>query len=224
MNRLFIAACLMAILVAASPAAASLMTFNFTFTGAAYGDNNAVATGDITFDSVLLTIPGRYVYDPSSLYTNYGTHIPGLVTALNLTVTGSTDGDGTFSLSNYAAVVFDTSTLLAMDLTKQLVGQATTSPTGKKWGYSEIIPESDPPTSYTGDFQLFASSVIPLPFVVAPSGIAPFQLGSNGAQGNDGMQLTSFVAVAVPEPTTYVLLALGLGIVGFARKRMNQQG
>ena len=57
MKRL-LSACLLTILLAAALAAASLLTYNFTFAG-----NGASNTGSITFDMALLTNPGRNVFD-----------------------------------------------------------------------------------------------------------------------------------------------------------------
>jgi hypothetical protein len=44
--------------------------------------------------------------------------------------------------------------------------------------------------------------------------------GSVGEANINGMQLD---ATAVPEPSTYILLGIALGVVGYARKRMNKQ-
>jgi len=46
-------------LLSATPAVAGPISFNFTFSGAAYGGNSSVATGIITFDGSLLANPGR---------------------------------------------------------------------------------------------------------------------------------------------------------------------
>ena len=127
---------LSALLAVTTPVAASLSTYHFTFSGSAYDGlpNAAVATGSITFDLDLLTNPGRNLYDPTdSLQGDYGTPTPDLVTALTVRVTGSTNGNGTFTLNDFDAVLFDTS-LLPLDLTRELVGQATASLNGKTWG------------------------------------------------------------------------------------------
>ena len=192
------------------PATASLLSFDFIFSGAAYDDpNNAVAIGVITFEESYLLNPGRNVFD---LTTPDGL---AAVLSLNVTVTGASGGfgDGYFTRADFTQVIFDTS-LVGMDLTRELVGQSTSSLSGCKWGGIEMIPGSDPPQSYTGDFEIFAAGGSS-----APSGVWPFQLGTDNGI-NDGMQLTSFApANAVPEPSTWLLTVIGLGGFGLVRKR-----
>ena len=204
--------CLIALLAAVNPVWAGDMTFVFSFSGAAYDPvNTAVATGTIIFDSTKLVNPGRNLWDPNNLYPGYGTATAGLVTGLSVTVTGSTGGlgDGNFNLADFDAVLFDTSTI-ALDLAKQLIGQATSSPNGKTWGQDDPVnPLPSPAAFYTGDFQLFAKAGS-----AAPYGIYPFQVGTNGGN-NDGMQLVSFV---VPEPSSFALFGLGLGLLAYAKK------
>jgi hypothetical protein len=205
--------CLITLLAAAQPAWASNISFNFSFSGAAYGGNTALANGTITFDDTKLANPGRNLWDPNNLYSSYGTATAGLVTGLSVTVTGLTGGlgDGTFNLTDFDAVLFDTSTI-ALDLAKQLMGQATSSPNGKTWGQDDPITLSNPPAFYTGDFQLFAKTGS-----AAPYGIYPFQVGTNGGN-DDGMQLVSFAPASLPEPSTFLLVGLGLGVLAFAKK------
>ena len=216
MKRIFIAG-LMALLFAAAPAAASVKSFTFTFAG-----NDATATGIIDFEMSLLGNPGRNVFDTSAEkiystiggpYAYYGENISGLVTALSVTVSGASDGNGTFHLGDFDGVLFDTSTLLGgMDLTRELTTQTTV---GGLWGTNINIDNSSPPQSSTGDFQLFSMTLGNL----APNGGNPYELTTSGGEL---MTLTSFAAV--PEPSTYLLLCLGLGVVGFARKMMRRQG
>ena len=209
-------------LLAIAPAVADPLVFAFRFSGADYldGVNPAVASGTITFDSTLLGNPNRNVWDVStgSIYSgtgNYGTNIPGLVTALSVTVTGATNSadNGTFTLADYDAVLFDT-TSRALNLGQQLLGQATASPNGKTWGEDDAIPGSTPSAAYTGGFQLFAVTNSH-----APSQIDPFQLGTGG--GNvDGMQLVFFAPFSdIPEPASFALVGLGLGLMGWWNKQ-----
>ena len=214
-------ALLISLLSLAAPALAGPISFAFTFSGADYtpGPNSALAKGTITFDSSKLGNPNRNVWDVSSgfVYSSgtapYGTNIPGLVTALNVTVTGSSGGvgDGTFTLADYEAMVFDTSST-ALNLGKELIGQPTSSPTNKTWGEDDTIPSSNPAAFYTGDFQIFSLSAS-----FAPSGAYPFQLAT---YGGDYMQLVSFAPVKndIPEPSTLLLVGLGLGVLAFAKK------
>ncbi len=152
--------CVMTITFATAPAVADVVTYNFTFAG-----GGATTTGSITFDLALLTNPGRNLFDISAGgdYSAYGTNIPGLVTALSLTVSGATNGtgDGTYTLSDFDGVLFDTSTVgLNLAPGQQLVGQSVVTGTGSgTWGTSDastIIIKSDPVQSWTGDFQLFS--------------------------------------------------------------------
>ena len=204
---------LLLLLATALPAAASLIAIDFTFLGFAFtgGTNSAEINGTIHFDSLLLSNPGLNVFD---LTTPAGV---AAVPYLTLTVSNSADGNGTFNLGDFSSVIFDTS-ILGLNIAEgsQLVGQATSSPTSNTWGTPDIIiPESSPPRSYAGDFQLVFAATSP----TAPTGISPFQLGTNGGN-TDGVQLTSMYVT--PEPTTYLLLCLSLGAVGLARKKLSK--
>lgn len=226
MKKFFIIA-LITIIFTASQAAASIMSYNFTFSG-----GGATASGTISFDMALLGSNGRYLYDPSNItYTGYGgTNIKDLVTALTVKVTGSSDpnGNNTFSLSNFDGVLFDTS-LAGVNLNQSLFGQVLADVGGPgvdgSWGDGSagtiVSTAPAPPQSYNGDFQLFSS-----PTSFAPSGTNPFEIT---ALGGESMQLTSFApasAVATPEPGTVMLL--GSGVLTFAasrfRRRKNSSG
>jgi len=209
-------------LLAAAPAAASPSTYNFSFSGSAYGaaPNGALAMGSITFEQSLLANPGRSVYDPgNSLQGAYGTPTLNLVTALSVLVTGSTNGNGTWGLSDFDAVVFDSS-LRPLDLTRELVGQATASLIGKTGGQDDPNPFASFVQSYTGDFQLFAKAGS-----AAPTGIYPFQLGTNGGN-DDPLQLISFApaegVAEVSAPGSWALMILGLGLAGAARTQLSR--
>jgi len=195
------------LIAAIIPATASVRTFDFTFLGAAYSEdpNGAVAVGVITFEDTYLLNPGRNDFDLTTL--------EGLaaVQSLNVTVTGAAGGlgDGDFTRADFTHVIFDTS-LIGLDLFSKLVGQDTSSLSGNKWGEIEIIPGSNPPQSYTGDFEIIAAAGSS-----APSGFWPFQIGAANANG-DGMRLTSFAIV--PEPAAWLLAAISLGVFGLVRK------
>jgi hypothetical protein len=213
MKRIILA--LLLLITTTIPAAASIITMDFTFLGSAYSDpsNTTVISGTIWFDSLSLTNPGYHDFDlttPSGL-----TAVP----FLTVTVSNATDGvaNGVFTRNDFSNVIFDTSNI-ALNLSQwtQLVGQTTSSTTGGTWGTPELTADAlAPVTSATGDFQLIARATSP----TAPTGISAFQLGTNGGS-NQGVQLTSMFIT--PEPTTYLLLCLSLGVVGIARKKLSK--
>lgn len=130
-------------------------TFNFRF-GLAGGPT---ALGSFTTsDSATGSLAG--VFSISGL-TN--------VSALNVTVSGASAGNGSFTLADFNSMVF-TSTA-ALDFSQNLVGQA---------GFS---------TPNTSDFNLFGSSL------GAPNGTTFFTLNANG--GGDQMLLSCFALSSV---------------------------
>ena len=220
MKRILIAG-LLAILFTAAPAAASLMTFDFTFSG-----TDTTAVGSITLDMAVLAAPGRYRYDPSDQYSNYNASNALVVAALTVTVSGSAEplANTTYQLADFDAVLFD-SGVLGVDFTRQLVGQTTyVDGSSTSWGWGTW--DKNGPTnvsgapvdqSYTGDFQLF-SVYNSNPW--SPTGIDPYGLTTGGGEP---MLLTSFGPAAVPEPSTYVLLTISLGVVGYARRKSKME-
>jgi hypothetical protein len=191
----------------------AIQTFDVEWSGAALG-NSARASGLITFNLAVLPNPGGCI----------GACLPihPYITALSITVSGASVGNGTFGLSDFSKLSWSTggSTL---DLTQQLVGQPTTiSP----WG----TPCAAADQANCADFNLFSTFAItgtgnPLaPSQAAtPSGIAPFLFDTGGgAPPGDRMFLTSFAPVPVPIAGVG-LPGLGLAIGGFvffARRRV----
>ena len=209
MKRIFIAG-LLALLCAAAPAAASVKSFTFSFAG-----NNATATGIINFEMSKLTNPGPNLFDTSvgGIYSPYGTNIPGLVTALSVTVLGASAGNGTFTLLDFDGVFFNT-TRLGVNLNQPLMTQSLVNigPEGQTWLWGSAghtIPDSDPAASYVGDFQLFSPNTSD-----APTGGNPLEITT---LGGEAMALTSFTPV--PEPSTWLLLSMGIGGAAFLRRR-----
>lgn len=222
-NRFFAfsACCLFAAAAQASP-----ITFNFTYSGAnitppppalaspkypnapkAASGNSAVITGSVTFESTLLPNPG--VLD---------VNLPNpAVLALNVTVTGASAGNGTYGLSDFAGIVFNTGGG-TLDFNQPLIGQPTSTST---WG---ALPSS----GEAGDFNLFGLGSPNS----APIGEDYFTLCTNGGSG-DCTQLVSAInaaaASATPTPalSTWTLAALaGLlalaGFIGLRRHRTTQ--
>ena len=141
------------------------------------------------------------------------TNIPGLVTALSLTGATNSADNGTFTLGDYDAALFDTSSR-ALNLGQQLMGQATFSPNGKTWGENDTSDGATPPAAYTGGFQLFAATGSQ-----TPSQIDPFQMGTGGGNG-DELQLVFFAPFSdIPESASFALVGLGLGLMGWRNKQ-----
>ncbi len=227
MKRILIAG-LMAILLAAVPATASVKYFNFTFAPLGVAGGSATAHGIIGLEMTALTIPGRYLYDPLSLYSNYGgTNSPALVSSLTVTVSGSDGGNGAFTLNKgdllnsvLVAVLLDTAQ--GVNFNQEFVGQPSykyqdSPPAWWNWGTDQPVSlEGTPPPpsqSYTGDFQIFSSDSS-----LAPYGIYPYQMATGAGEP---MQLTSFAAV--PEPSTYALFAVGLGGLALLGRRKSRK-
>lgn len=110
-------------------AQAAPVTFDFTFSSEF---NNAQAVGSITFDDAQLQNPGDNSFHPPYL----------AVLALNVTVSGATAGNGTFTLDDFCEVNFDTNGG-TLDFSQELVGQPTNE---DPWGSSQL----------SGDFSLGA--------------------------------------------------------------------
>ena len=99
-------------LLVASAAHATLLNFDLNWSGASFG-NNATATGMITIDDRFFNNPG----------TNNTSAIP-WATDFMITVSGSGEGDGTWSMIDYRSLILDTGGV-TLDLTTELVGQPT---------------------------------------------------------------------------------------------------
>ena len=185
--RLIVASATLLFVSMASPLMAAPVTFNFTFDDP---DSTAQAVGSITFEDTLLQNPGVNDFD-----------LPDpAVLALNVTVSGSTNGNGLFGLADFTGVVFDTGGG-TLDLDSQLVGQATT---GNPWGT---------PDGSSGDFNLFSgggkvrpdgqrygtSTAGPSGTGAPPDGVIFFTLGADGGAG-EPMELIGMGPVGGGEP------------------------
>lgn len=172
----------------AAPSAQADYIFNCTWSGVSNG-NSASATGTIAFKTGLPA-------NPDSSPTTYA--MGSDITALSVTVTGASAGNGTFTMGDFTYAYWNTmgSTL---DFGRELVGQSIGP--GVTWGTAH--------DGSAGDFNLFAAAA------PAPNGTTYFQLTSNASDG-DAMYLTSMIAV--PEPTTTLLFALGIGAMVVRRR------
>lgn len=182
-----------AALVMTACAAQAGNVFDFTYSGDSFG-NTASATGSITIDTTVL--------DSVNYNDNTGVFLGGaanpFVSALNITITGASSGNGTYTLADFDDVVLWENSATPLDFTKELVGQATS---GDPWGT---------PNGNGGDFNLFNFSGN----TDAPHGTFYFTLTTD--QGlEDSMLLTSFRpgANAVPESSGAELASV-IGLIG----------
>jgi hypothetical protein len=146
------------LLAAASATQLDAATFNLQWSGASFG-NTATATGTIDLD--LSTMPNPVNEGSGSM--------PTWVNSLNVTVSGASAGNGTFTTTDFGRIIFR-SNGFTLNLNTELVGQ-----NGGLF------------TNSSGDFNIFRVNGTP----TAPNGSSPNQLTTNGGMG-DRMRLISF--------------------------------
>jgi len=176
---------------AVTASATAQSTFLLDWSGASYG-NGASASGSITFAP---GFPGNPEPGPGTLYT-----IGVEVLALNVTVTGASAGNGSFTTGDFINVVWGTQGAM-LDLSMEAVGQPTA---GGPWGQTGL-------SGANGDFNLFSSGAAPS----SPTGTFYFELSTNGGVG-DMMALTS--SRPIPAPGAIGVLGLA-GLVAVRRRR-----
>lgn len=136
-------------------------------------------------------------FDVADDAINANTLSLGTLKNFTMTVSGAGKGNGTFGASSFTSLLFYTPS--ALDLSKDLVGQTLAN--GTIFG------------STGGIFGLF--SIAPN----SPISTTNFTLRANNGFGPK-MTLTSLIATtAVPEPASWAMMILGLGMVGFALRR-----
>ena len=151
--------------LALAPAAhAQIATFDLSYSGASHG-NSAVGTGTITLDESLINNPGL-TFNP-----------PPFITALSLTISGASSGNGTFTLPDFANYFLRIGPG-TVDFSQDLVGQ--------------------PNFIDFNVFNVFGNS--------APYGSQVQTITTDQGFG-DPLTLTSFRPAATPEPGSLALLA-----------------
>jgi hypothetical protein len=175
---------------AALPAHAELITFDIQWSGETFM-NSATANGYLTIDSTICS--------PEIAGCNIGSGI----TDFAVTVSGASDGNGSFSFGDFFDVVFWSPS--ALDFSLELIGQELTN--GCLFGTS-TGPCGD---GAGGDFNAFGG-------FPAPNGVYFFNLMTSGGEE---MLVTSMLnrgSVNVSSPAGVMLFSMGLLAIGFARK------
>jgi len=194
-----------------SPASATSFQFSYGCSGGTSPLPMIVPFGSVSRVAApsCATVKGTFDLDHSGTrlakgdyFTTFAKGVPtGPISNVRAVVEGARSGNGTFGPSDFGMVTFNTSQDL--DLGRDLVGQGDFGSQMEKFGDS--------------DFNIFAASGSS-----APSGqYANYTAYTNAGMG-DMVRLESLKAVpvsAVPEPTTWATMMLGMGIVGAAMRR-----
>jgi len=213
-----ISSAIVAATVMTAGAQAEIMDFVLDWSGASFS-NSATATGMISIDMGELSNPGL-----NDTFDNP------FVTAFSITVTGSTMGDGTWSLEDYDSIILDTdygpeggdlggggNPVTALDFSQELIGQPTSR---DPWGTSQ-------PGGTGGDFNIFTRDKTVGPGgSAAPYGTYYFEITVGGAfadilggpgPSGERLLLTSFRPI--PTPGGAALCGLAGLALGARRRR-----
>lgn len=186
---------------------AEIRRFHLEWSGAAVPDSlrayrafreDLMATGEIAIDDSVFKNPGRNVWPRDPFVVDF-----------SMTVSGADCCNGTFQLSDFSGIGLNTTSIsgrngVTLDLSRELVGQPGPGdePWGIGWGPAD------------GEFNVFSPDGDGV-----PSGLVTFTVLVGRNQGGLGnpMFLTSFRPI--PEPSSIVLAAIGIGGVGLFRRR-----
>ncbi len=201
--------------------------FNFTFLE---DGGTAKTVGYIVYEETLLSNPGN---------NSFG--IPNAaILDLYVVVTGTSAGDGVFTLNDFNGVIFETGGL-ALDFSRELVGQPTdVDPWGTLGSGGAKSNSYENKTTYdtngngggSGDFNLFGINQQPAKNLNTtkggnppPNGVAPYVLR---AASGESMAIASFSAAPaaiIPTLSQHALILfaiLGL-IIGLHRLKANKE-
>lgn len=197
MTKRLIATLLSLAALAAAPAMAEVMTFNIEWTG---GGASALATLTMDTSYIQVNTLGQGPVKASQISIDD-------IQSLTVTVQGAAfGGNGTYGKSDFSGIYFDSWGLL--DYSRELVGQRTTPYTSFGSVFSGL----------GGEFDLISngSSSAPSAFqanVLRTGSILPNLMALSSITASP-------VAVsAVPEPSAWLSLAGGLGLIGLMARR-----
>jgi hypothetical protein len=180
-----------AMLVAGTSAQA--IPFTVTWSGAQFG-NTGSAIGHFDFTTAAAQLGGAEDILP---FPSVDAHL------IDLTITGTAGGDGTFTEADFAAYAFTSFTQL--DFSMELIGQ----PLGNGFNFGDFGPGYGDPAG-SGDFNLFGA------VDGSPNGVFFFDLA---AWSGEELAVVSMAPGAVPEPASWAMMVAGFGMMGFAMRR-----
>ncbi len=153
---------------------------------------------------------------------------------VTFTLTGDTsgvnyNGQGPLEIYSYAGVttvqiagISGTATLTALDISAISFNFSGSRSLGIGDGsLNALLVNADSAATSTYDLASTYTSTGELGYT--PNGVYTTTMGNlvtTGASGNATFTATLGGPAAVPEPSTYVLLCISLGVVGYARKKM----